>query len=57
MAKKWARYSISDGSPSWAQELVDELFACTQPQFNLEGKKIFRLIAVSELDHLIDVAP
>lgn len=54
LAKRWARQSESDGGASWAQELIDELFACTQPQSNLDGKRTFRLISLSELEEWMD---
>lgn len=36
------------------QALIDELFACAQPEYTTDGKKIFTLMRKDELDKLLD---
>lgn len=36
------------------QALIDELFACAQPEYTTDGKKIFTLMRKEELDKLLD---
>jgi DNA mismatch repair protein MutL len=33
------------------QELVDQLFACSNPNYSPSGKLIVKIIELSELDH------
>lgn len=54
MAKKWARSRPQEMGTAWAQDLVDELFACQQPQYSLDGKKVFRLLSVDQLEIMVD---
>lgn len=38
------------------QALIDELFACSQPELTADGKKIFTMLRKDELDKLLDGA-
>jgi len=40
-------------SPKTQQALIDELFACSQPEFSPNGKKIFGVIPKEDLDALL----
>jgi hypothetical protein len=35
------------------QTLIDELFACTQPELTPDGKKTFILLKKDELDNML----
>ncbi|MCB0697128.1 MAG: DNA mismatch repair protein MutL, partial [Chitinophagaceae bacterium] len=38
------------------QALIDELFACSQPEYTTDGKKIFTMMRKEDLDKLLDGA-
>jgi DNA mismatch repair protein MutL len=53
MSKRLSR-NIDALSQSQTQEaLIDELFACSQPEYTPDGKKVFTLIRKEELDNML----
>lgn len=57
MITKIARRMASVGTdyfqPENQQALIDELFACTQPEFSPNGKKVFGVLPKEDLDSLL----
>ena len=53
MARRLARANTDYQQAENQQALIDELFACSQPELSPLGKKIFGVIAKEELDHLL----
>jgi len=56
IAKVAKRLSYATGSiqqPETQQALIDELFACTQPEYTPNGKKVFGVLRKEELDGLL----
>jgi len=39
--------------PEGQQALIDELFACSQPEYAPDGKKVFTLLPKDELDSML----
>lgn len=56
MAKRLSRNTSAIQHKENQQGLIDELFACTQPEYTADGKKIFTLVAKDELDKKLDIA-
>lgn len=54
MAKRLAMNISSLSLKENQQALIDELFACTQPEYTAEGKKTFTMLRKEELDKLLD---
>ncbi len=54
MAKRLSRNTSALVHKENQQALIDELFACTQPEYTANGKKIFTLLRKEELDKLLD---
>jgi DNA mismatch repair protein MutL len=53
IAKRMAR-AVSDYTQAENQQaLIDELFACSQPEYSLSGKKIFGVLPKEEIDSLL----
>lgn len=53
MAKRLSRNKQSILQPEMQQALIDELFACNQPEYTPDGKKVFTLIRKEELDNML----
>ncbi len=53
MAKRFARNTQTIRQPEAQQALIDELFACSQPEYTPEGKKVFAMLKKEELDRLL----
>lgn len=53
IAKKLAMTATDYTQAENQQALIDELFACTQPEFSPSGKKIFGVLPKEELDRLL----
>ncbi len=53
IARRMARNSATLSQPESQQALVDELFACGQPEYTPSGKKVFTLIKKDSLDGLL----
>ncbi len=51
MARRMAQPSLL--SPDAAQSLIDELFACEQPQYAPDGAKVFTVLPKDSLDNLL----
>ncbi len=56
MAKRLSRNTSAIQHKENQQGLIDELFACTQPEYTADCKKIFTLVAKDELDKKLDIA-
>lgn len=53
MARRLSRNKHAIQQPEGQQALIDELFACTQPEYTPDGKRVFRLISRDELDDML----
>lgn len=53
LARKLSMIQLSVISKDELQNLVDQLFASNQPQISPTGKRVFRIIAISELENLL----
>jgi DNA mismatch repair protein MutL len=53
VAKRMAAIPTDMIQPENQQALIDELFACSQPEFSPNGKKIFGVLPKDELDSLL----
>ncbi|HYD20994.1 MAG TPA: DNA mismatch repair endonuclease MutL [Flavipsychrobacter sp.] len=53
MARRLSRNKHAIQQPEGQQALIDELFACTQPEYTPDGKKVFSIIRKEELDELL----
>jgi DNA mismatch repair protein MutL len=53
MAKRLSRNKEAMAQPQMQQALIDELFACSQPEYTPDGKKVFTLIRKEELDNML----
>lgn len=54
MARRLSRNKYAIQQPEGQQALIDELFACTQPEYTPDGKKVFSMIRKEELDNILD---
>lgn len=54
MAKRLSRNTSAIYLKENQQALIDELFACSQPEYTADGKKIFTLLRKDELDRMLD---
>jgi DNA mismatch repair protein MutL len=54
MARRLSRNKYAIQQPEGQQALIDELFACTQPEYTPDGKKVFSMIKKEELDNILD---
>ena len=54
MASKFARLGSVSGepltNPTQAQRLIDQLFACDNPEYTASGRRIITIISIDELD-------
>lgn len=53
MAKRLSRNKEAIIQPEMQRALIDELFACTQPEYTPGGKKVFTMIRKEELDNML----
>ncbi len=53
MARRLSRNTEAISQPESQSALIDELFACSQPEYTPSGKKIFTLIRKDSLDSLL----
>ena len=54
MASKFAKLGSLSGdsltNPAQAQRLIDQLFACENPEYTASGRKTMTLMSVEEID-------
>jgi DNA mismatch repair protein MutL len=53
MARRLSRNKHAIQQPEGQQALIDELFACGQPEYTPDGKKVFTMIKKEELDGML----
>ncbi len=53
MARRLSRNKHAILQPEGQQALIDELFACSQPEYTPDGKKVFVLIKKEELEDML----
>lgn len=53
MARRLSRNKHAIQQPEGQQALIDELFACSQPEYTPDGKKVFMMIRKEELDNML----
>lgn len=53
LAKRFAHYTHTLHQPEAQQALIDELFACTQPEYTPAGKKVFSILRKEELEAIL----
>lgn len=53
MARRLSRNKFAIQQPEGQQALIDELFACSQPEYTPAGKKVFTMVRKEELDGLL----
>ena len=53
VARRLSRNKQALGQPEGQQALIDELFACTQPEYTPSGKKVFVLVKKEELEQML----
>jgi DNA mismatch repair protein MutL len=53
MARRLSRNRQAIHQPEAQQALIDELFACSQPEYTPDGKKIFTIIRKETLDDML----
>ncbi len=53
MARRLSRNTDAIAQPEAQQALIDELFACTQPEFTPGGKKVFVLIRTDSINAML----
>lgn len=53
MARRLSRNKHAIMQPEGQQALIDELFACTQPEYTPDGKKVFVLVKMEELENML----
>jgi DNA mismatch repair protein MutL len=53
MARRLSRNTDAMQRPEAQQSLIDELFACTQPEYTPAGKKIFTMVKRDDLDAML----
>lgn len=54
MARRLSRNKHAIMQPEGQQALIDELFACSQPEYTPDGKKVFVMIKKDELEGMLD---
>lgn len=54
MARRLSRNKHTAQQAEGQQLLIDELFACSQPEYTPDGKKVFTLIRKEALDDMLD---
>jgi DNA mismatch repair protein MutL len=53
MARRLSRNKMAVMQPEGQQALIDELFACTQPEYAPDGKKVFIMVRKEELEDML----
>lgn len=53
MARRLSRNKHAIQQPEGQEALIDELFACTQPEYTPGGKRVFKMIRKEELDDML----
>jgi len=53
MARRLSRNKHAIRQAEGQQALIDELFACSQPEYTPDGKKVFTLLKKEELDRML----
>lgn len=53
MARRLSKNKHAIQQPEGQQALIDELFACSQPEYTPDGKKVFTMIKKEELDGML----
>lgn len=53
MAKRLSRNTDALSQQQTQEALIDELFACTQPELTPDGKKVFTMLRKEELDNML----
>lgn len=53
MARRLSRNKHAIMQPEGQQALIDELFACTQPEYTPDGKKVFVMIKKDDLEGML----
>lgn len=53
MARRLSRNKHAIQQPEEQQALIDELFACTQPEYTPDGKKVFTMLRKESLDDML----
>ena len=53
MARRLSRNKHAIIQPEGQQALIDELFACSQPEYTPDGKKVFVMIKKDELEGML----
>ncbi len=53
MARRLSRNKHAIMQPEGQQSLIDELFACSQPEYTPDGKKVFVIIRKEELEGML----
>ncbi len=53
MAKRLANNTEAIRQPEGQQGLIDELFACTQPELTPDGKKTFSMLKMDDLERML----
>jgi DNA mismatch repair protein MutL len=54
MARRLSRNKYAIQQPEGQQALIDELFACSQPEYTPDGKKVFTMIKKEDLEGMLD---
>ncbi len=54
MARRMGYNSHSVHQPEEQQAIIDELFACSQPEYTPDGKKVFAILTKETLDEMLD---
>lgn len=53
MARRLSRNKHAIMQPEGQQALIDELFACTQPEYTPDGKKVFVMLKKEEMENML----
>ncbi|RYZ50372.1 MAG: hypothetical protein EOP49_14105, partial [Sphingobacteriales bacterium] len=53
LARRLSRNRHAIQQPEGQQALIDELFACTQPEYTPDGKKVFTMIRMDALEQML----
>ena len=53
MARRLSRNKHAIQQPEGQQALIDELFACSQPEYTPDGKKVFVMLKMDELEGML----
>ena len=54
MARRLSRNKHAIMQPEGQQALIDELFACSQPEYAPDGKKVFVMMKIEELEGMLN---